>query len=189
MDASGVIKVADFGLSEDIYTRSYYRQKKSDTAVRLPVRWMALESTSDGIFTEKSGVVSATNTTGMEDARSSNLWHCVQYLMQWSFGVTCWEVFTGGHTPYSGISPVALLQLLRNGERLNKPMNPACSDEMWVEFKEEIGGTQAAMQLGIIYTGLLPTCCRAANVITNTDVLTCFYSMSNVTLILLIATQ
>ena len=73
MDASGVIKVADFGLSVDIYTNNYYRRRKSDTAVKLPVRWMALESTSDGIVTEKSDVVSATNTTGMEDARSSNL--------------------------------------------------------------------------------------------------------------------
>jgi len=73
MDASGVIKVADFGLSEEIYSSTYYRQKKSDTAVKLPVRWMAPESTSDGIFSEKSDVVSATNTTGMEDARSSNL--------------------------------------------------------------------------------------------------------------------
>jgi len=50
--------------------------------------------------------------------------------MQWSFGVTCWEVFTGGQIPYGGISPVALLQLLRDGDRLNKPMNPACSEEM-----------------------------------------------------------
>ena len=59
MDASGMIKVADFGLSEDIYTSAYYRQKKTDTAVKLPVRWMALESIADGIFTEKSDVVSA----------------------------------------------------------------------------------------------------------------------------------
>ena len=54
-----MIKVADFGLSEDIYTSAYYRQKKTDTAVKLPVRWMALESIADGIFTEKSDVVSA----------------------------------------------------------------------------------------------------------------------------------
>ena len=66
MDASGVIKVADFGLSEDIYTRTYFRQNKSDTAVQLPVRWMAPESIADGIFTEKSDVVSPTNTTGMQ---------------------------------------------------------------------------------------------------------------------------
>ena len=73
MDASGVIKVADFGLSVDIYTSADYRQKKTDTAVKLPVRWMAPESTIDGIFTEKSDVVSATNTTGMQNARSSKL--------------------------------------------------------------------------------------------------------------------
>jgi len=60
MDARGVIKVADFGLSEDIYTNTYYRQKKSDTAVKLPVKWMPPESIVDGIFTEKSDVVSAT---------------------------------------------------------------------------------------------------------------------------------
>ena len=60
MDASGVIKVADFGLSEDICTNTYYRQKKSDTAVKLPVKWMPPESIVDGIFTEKSDVVSAT---------------------------------------------------------------------------------------------------------------------------------
>ena len=60
MDARGVIKVADFGLSEDIYTNTYYRQKKGDTAVKLPVKWMPPESIVDGIFTEKSDVVSAT---------------------------------------------------------------------------------------------------------------------------------
>jgi len=52
MDANGVIKVADFGLSVDIYTSSYYRRRKNDASVKLPVRWMAPESTSDGIFTE-----------------------------------------------------------------------------------------------------------------------------------------
>ena len=59
MDASGLIKVADFGLSEDVYTSTYYRQEKSDTAVKLPVRWMPPESIADGIFTEMSDVVSA----------------------------------------------------------------------------------------------------------------------------------
>ena len=54
-----MIKVADFGLSEDTYTSTYYRQKKGDTAVKLPVRWMPPESIADGIFTEKSDVVGA----------------------------------------------------------------------------------------------------------------------------------
>ena len=73
MDTGGVIKVADFGLSENIYTTTYYRQRKSDTSVKLPVRWMPPESIADGMFTEKSDVVSAANITGMQDARSCNL--------------------------------------------------------------------------------------------------------------------
>ena len=51
MDANGVIKVGDFGFSEDIYTTHYYRQKEKSTDVKLPVRWMAPESITVGIFT------------------------------------------------------------------------------------------------------------------------------------------
>ena len=68
-----MIKVADFGLSEDIYTSAYYRQKKTDTAVKLPVRWMALESIADGIFTEKSDVVSAADIATII-SNKINLW-------------------------------------------------------------------------------------------------------------------
>jgi len=65
--------------------------------VKLPVRWIAPESITVGIFTEKSDVVSAL------------LMVIFQSSLQCSYGVTCWEVFTGGQIPYSGISPVALL--------------------------------------------------------------------------------
>ena len=66
IDADGVIKVADFGLAEDVYTTNYYRWKKGDTNLKLPVRWMSPESTQDGIFTEKSDVVSCKNGTGIK---------------------------------------------------------------------------------------------------------------------------
>ena len=50
--------MADFGLSEDIYARNYFRQRKEDNnAVKLPFKWMALESLQDGVFTEKTDVV------------------------------------------------------------------------------------------------------------------------------------
>ena len=52
-----MIKVADFGLAENIYTKNYYRRRKSDTSEKLPVRWMSPESIQDGMFTEKSDVV------------------------------------------------------------------------------------------------------------------------------------
>jgi len=72
MGASGVIKVADFGLSEDIYTSAYYRQK-SDPTVKLPVKWMPPESIADGIFTEKSDVVSPTNAADYNNYYQSHL--------------------------------------------------------------------------------------------------------------------
>lgn len=48
------VKVADFGLTRDIYTTSYYRQGQQG---RVPVKWMAPESLHDKISNEKTDVV------------------------------------------------------------------------------------------------------------------------------------
>ena len=52
-----MIKVGDFGLSEEVYLTNYFRQGEG-ASVKLPVKWMALESLLDGIFSEKTDVVS-----------------------------------------------------------------------------------------------------------------------------------
>lgn len=81
IDEKGVIKVSDFGLTEDIYTQNYYRQEEK-SSIKLPLKWMALESIQRGIFSEKTDVVSTSSTT------CSNvhnyiiillvvIWHCV----------------------------------------------------------------------------------------------------------------
>ena len=57
IDAHFVIKVADFGLSEDVYAKNYFRQEQG-SAMKLPVKWMAPESLQDGVFSEKTDVVS-----------------------------------------------------------------------------------------------------------------------------------
>ena len=61
IDENFVIKVADFGLSEDVYARNYFRQGRQgedgEAPVKLPVRWMAVESLNDGVFSEKTDVV------------------------------------------------------------------------------------------------------------------------------------
>ena len=56
MDEQEVVKVADFGLSRDLYHRDYYRI--SDKFMPLPVRWMAPESLKDHVFVQQSDVVS-----------------------------------------------------------------------------------------------------------------------------------
>ena len=49
--------MADFGLAEDIYSSGYFRQGKSGGNVKLPFKWMALESLQEGVFSQKSDVV------------------------------------------------------------------------------------------------------------------------------------
>ena len=57
IDSHLIIKITDFGLSEDVFVRNYFRQGTSEEVVKLPVKWMAPESLSDGHFSEKSDVV------------------------------------------------------------------------------------------------------------------------------------
>ena len=57
IDFGFVIKVADFGLSESLDTsKEYFREIEGDTA-KLPIKWLALESITDGVFSEKTDVV------------------------------------------------------------------------------------------------------------------------------------
>ena len=56
---------------------------------------------------------------------------CTHMHTQWSFGVTCWEIYSLGRTPYPGLDPSSLIKFLEAGNRLEKPINAACTDEMW----------------------------------------------------------
>ena len=58
-----VIKVSDFGLTQDIYSKNYFRLSKEGNdgdlfCEKLPIRWMAIESLNDGLFSQKTDVVS-----------------------------------------------------------------------------------------------------------------------------------
>eukprot|EP00061_Rhincodon_typus_P012027 g37478.t1 len=92
------MKISDFGLSRDVYEEdSYVKRSKG----RIPVKWMAIESLFDHIYTSQSDV--------------------------WSFGILLWEIVTLGGNPYPGIAPERLFNLLKTGYRMERPEN--CSEE------------------------------------------------------------
>ena len=49
------VKVADFGLSRDVYITDYYVMNKSNP---LPVKWLAPEALFDKVFSENTDVIS-----------------------------------------------------------------------------------------------------------------------------------
>ena len=55
LDLDLVVKVADFGLTRDVYEKEYYRIE--DTNQGLPIRWMSIESVKEGRFTAQNDVV------------------------------------------------------------------------------------------------------------------------------------
>ncbi|KAM4770920.1 tyrosine-protein kinase Mer [Rhinophrynus dorsalis] len=92
--------VADFGLSKKIYSGDYYRQGR---IAKMPVKWIAVESLADRIYTVKSDV--------------------------WAFGVTMWEIATRGMTPYPGVQNHEIYDYLLEGHRLKQPSD--CLDELY----------------------------------------------------------
>ena len=68
----------------------------------LPVRWMAPESLSDGLFTAASDV--------------------------WSYGVLLYELMTFGSFPYQGLSNAEVLELVKNGTTIT--LSDHCTEEL-----------------------------------------------------------
>ncbi|XP_058134055.1 tyrosine-protein kinase Mer [Dasypus novemcinctus] len=92
--------VADFGLSKKVYSGDYYRQGR---IAKMPVKWTAVESLADRVYTSKSDV--------------------------WAFGVTMWEIATRGKVPYPGIQNHEIYEYLLHGLRLKQPED--CPDELY----------------------------------------------------------
>ena len=53
----------------------------------------------------------------------------INNFTKWSFGITCWEVFSAGRIPYSGVDAMNMLKILEKGTRLEMPDNIACAPE------------------------------------------------------------
>lgn len=89
-----VCKIGDFGMARDIYETEYYKIGKKGL---LPIRWMAPESLSDGVFTSDSDI--------------------------WSFGVVLFEILTLAEIPYQGLSNEEVLHHVLHKGLLNVPRN------------------------------------------------------------------
>lgn len=87
------VKIGDFGMSRQMYNGDYYRKGNKG---EMPIRWMAPESLSEGIFTSQSDV--------------------------WSYGVVIWEMMTLGAQPYSEKSNNEVMAHVLDGNLLNLPI-------------------------------------------------------------------
>ena len=57
IDMHFVIKVSDFGLSESVKNKEYFREQSDSFCI--PMKWMSPESLQDRLYTEKTDVVSS----------------------------------------------------------------------------------------------------------------------------------
>ncbi|KAK2159981.1 hypothetical protein LSH36_142g03004 [Paralvinella palmiformis] len=97
------VKVADFGLSRQLYQSEYYTSQEPSSCPR-PIRWMAIECIVENRYSVKSDV--------------------------WSFGILLWELMTRGDRPYYDTNSNAdVISMVRNGYRLSCPKY--CADEIY----------------------------------------------------------
>ena len=69
IDENDMVKVSDFGLTEDIYSYDYYCEKGNETGKKekVPIKWMAPESIETYMFDESTDVVSERQLTHHEN--------------------------------------------------------------------------------------------------------------------------
>ncbi|XP_030832789.1 BDNF/NT-3 growth factors receptor isoform X2 [Strongylocentrotus purpuratus] len=87
-----IVKIADFGMSRDVYSTDYYRVGGH---TMLPVRWMPPESIIYRTYSVESDV--------------------------WSYGVVLWEIFEYGKQPWFGLSNHEVIEYIHNGILLDCP--------------------------------------------------------------------
>ena len=91
-----IIKVADFGLSVNTGAKEYYRLA-GDMGIKLPIKWMAPESLSDFMFSEKTDVVSDEHMAIVQNYHYNliivtvELWSDMLGNIYWRPSSLCWH--------------------------------------------------------------------------------------------------
>ncbi|XP_066917660.1 receptor tyrosine-protein kinase erbB-4-like isoform X2 [Clytia hemisphaerica] len=99
------VKISDFGLSKVL--NDTQTEWVMDSSESLPMRWLAPESLTSGVFTSASDV--------------------------WSYAVVLWEMFTFGDSPWGDLNNEQVKQKIQNGECLPEPR--FCPDEIYEVIK------------------------------------------------------
>lgn len=100
---NNVAKICDFGLARSVSCEYVSRRDN----IKLPIKWMALESITQARYTIKSDV--------------------------WSFGILMMEIFTYGEKPYRGqnIGSDDIEEYLSSGYRMPNPPEYEIPDELY----------------------------------------------------------
>ncbi|KAJ8024636.1 Tyrosine-protein kinase Fer [Holothuria leucospilota] len=87
-----VVKISDFGLSDDVYQSGY---KRIAPEKKRPVKWYSPEANLDGVCSSKGDV--------------------------WSYGIVMWEIYSLGDIPYPGMPATEVVKRILKGYRLPQP--------------------------------------------------------------------
>ncbi|CAH8874799.1 unnamed protein product [Trichobilharzia szidati] len=99
------VKISDFGMSRALQLGKSYYQSNFNVNLKLPIAWCAPECIHDLLFTTASDM--------------------------WAYGITLWEIFTYGFTPWAGLTGRQILEMIDAPKfgRLDQP--DTCPDPIY----------------------------------------------------------
>ncbi|CAH8571598.1 unnamed protein product [Schistosoma turkestanicum] len=100
-----IVKISDIGMNRALQLDKSYYQSNLNIHLKFPIAWCAPECIHQFLFTIQSDI--------------------------WAYGITLWELFTYGFTPWIGLTSQQILDIIDtpNFGRLNQP--DSCPDAIY----------------------------------------------------------